>query len=155
MNLSIEKIGTLCPDWNRRQLTENDFYDFCDCQDILVIETPLRYRINAMLWFVENQYVATINSRLHGITRLFSMWHEVGHFLMHSPSRTVGTYFWGDEKIYSHQNRREENQADAFALCCLIPKPWISRKTFNDLLDEGFTEKQVWKRKEIFEKHQQ
>lgn len=154
MNLIVEKIKENCAEWNARQLTETDFYDFCQRHDILVIETPLRYQIKAMLWFVENEYVATINSRLHGVPRLFAMWHEIGHFILHSPNKTIGTYFWGNERIYSHQNRREENQADFFALCALIPFMSVSTKSFNELLDEGFTEKQLQKRKEIYEKFQ-
>lgn len=153
MNLIVEKIKQNIPIWNTRQLTETDFYNFCETHDILVVETPLRYQVKAMLWFVENEYVATINSRLHGVTKLFAMWHEVGHFILHSPNKTIGTYFWGDERIYSHQNRREENEADVFGLCASVPKDWVLTKTYDELLEEGFSEGQLQKRKEIYEKY--
>lgn len=151
MNLIVKELKRKYRDWNQRRLTEDDFHQFCDVNNIEVIEIPLRHGVKAILWFVEGEYVTTINSNLYGVQKLFAMWHEMGHFLLHSPNRTIGTYFWGDERIYSHQNRREEKEADVFALCALIPLCDVIKKTFDDLLDEGFTEKQISKRKEIYE----
>jgi len=149
INLLTEKI----PEWNSEQLQESFFHSFCDDNDILVIQSPLRYGVKAMLWFVESEYVITVNSLLDPNLRLFGMWHEIGHFILHSPNRTVGSYFWGDEKIYKGK-RKEENEADVFALCALIPKSWVETKTLRELIeDDLFTQDIVVKRKQVYEKY--
>lgn len=153
MKLVLEKIKKTHKSWNEIQFTESDFYQFCDSQDILINETPMRYGVKAMLWFVEDQYVVTINARLVGVDRLFAMWHEIGHFTMHYPSKKIATYFWGEELRYG-SCRREENEADAFALCAIIPKTWIETKTLRELAeDECISEDLIQKRKKVYERY--
>lgn len=151
MNLFLPKIERFNFGWNAKHLNEEDFYSQCKINHIEIIETPMRLR--GICWYVMDQHVITINSKLVGHEKLFTMWHEFGHFLMHFPNKTVGTYFWGEEQIYSHQSRRQENEADAFALCALIPRNWVECKTLRELVeDDYFTEETVWKRKKVYEK---
>ncbi|MCU0240675.1 MAG: ImmA/IrrE family metallo-endopeptidase, partial [Pyrinomonadaceae bacterium] len=129
-------------------MCEKIFYILCESELVEVIEMPMK--INGVCWYVQKQHVIAVNANLPYLTKLIAMWHEFGHFLMHFPNKVVGTYFWGDEQIYKG-NRRQEKEADAFAYCAVIPKTWLRDKTFNDLIDEGFTDEQIWKRKEIYE----
>ena len=151
MKLFLSKIEKLNFGWNEKPLGEDDFYCQCKSHNIEIIETPMKIR--GICWYVQEQHVITINSKLSGHDRLLAMWHEFGHYLMHFPNKTIGTYFWGDELIYKG-NRRQENEADTFALCALIPKVWVYTKSLDDFVEEeNFSEEMVWKRKSIYERY--
>ncbi len=148
----VKKARNLRIHWNETHLNEDLFLFLTENYSIEIVEMNLRNNINGISWYVMDQHIITINSKLSGFERLLTMWHEFGHYLMHFPNKTVGSYFWGDEKIYKG-NRKQENEADAFAYCAVIPLIWLKEKTFTDLLDEGFTDEQIWKRKEIYERY--
>lgn len=69
-------------------------------------------------------------------------WHEFAH-----------AYFehYGVRAFSRGSEDRFERQADDLALCCMIPTVWVRTKTFEELLGEGFTAEQIWRRKEIYD----
>ena len=66
--------------------------------------------------------------------KLLVMFHEFGHFLMHSPDTNTTASFHG-----LGIRTRKENEADAFALCALIPKTWLETREVSELIDEGLS----------------
>lgn len=69
-------------------------------------------------------------------------WHEFTHaYFEHFGVRT---FVRGSEEKY-------ERAADDFSLCCLIPTFWMRTKTRNMLLEEGFSNEQITRRKEIYD----
>ena len=49
------------------------------------------------------------------------------------------------------EQQRKEREADAFALCALIPRDWILRRTVDELIgDEGFEAEMVADRTELY-----
>lgn len=75
------------------------------------------------------------------------MFHEFAHYLMHAPNTNETANFHGIGK-----KTRKEKEADAFALCALIPKIWIETKPLHELLDEeGIPADMVVARKAIYE----
>jgi len=53
---------------------------------------------------------------------LFTMFHELGHFLLHVPDSGVTASFHGVGR-----RTRKEREADTFALCALIPKSFVEQ----------------------------
>lgn len=69
-------------------------------------------------------------------------WHEFAHAYFEHYG--VRAFVRGSEEKY-------EKAADDFALCCLIPTLWMRTKKWNELLEEGFTDQQITRRKEIYD----
>lgn len=144
MQFVIDKISKLRVHWNERALTETDFYRLCKRFKVNVTEMPLRtggfyYRV------LGKDYIA-IDSRLAGIQKLAVLFHELGHFLLHTPESGATANFHGVGR-----RTRKEIEADLFALCALIPRSWIESRMIEDLIDdEGFPPDMVEARHEIF-----
>lgn len=69
-------------------------------------------------------------------------WHEFAH---------TSYEHYGVRFFVQGSEDRYEAQADDLALCCLIPTLWIRTKTRNELLEEGFTNEQIDRRKWIYD----
>jgi Zn-dependent peptidase ImmA (M78 family) len=118
MKLIVNKIKSLAFGWNERPLTESDFYRLCKRFQIRVTEMPLA--TGGFYYRVKGRDFIAISSRLAGSKRLFVMFHELGHFLLHVPDGGVTANFHGVGR-----RTRKEREADMFALCALIPKSFI------------------------------
>jgi Zn-dependent peptidase ImmA (M78 family) len=128
MKLALAKLTRY--GWNRRVLSEEDFYRICDKEGIEVIETPL---VTAGFYMVfEEQPYIIINANLRGVRRLHVAFHELAHHLLHAP-RSVG--FYGLRK-----DHKSEREAEALALCALIPEPLLRRMLAEEIVEEyGYT----------------
>jgi len=131
MQFLIEKIATLRFGWNERPLGEADLYRLCRRFKITIEEMPLR--TNGFYYRVMGRDFIAIDSKLSGPEKLFVMFHELGHFLLHVPDSGMTANFHGVGR-----RTRKEREADAFALCALVPKPLVEGRTPQDLIDEGF-----------------
>jgi len=132
MRSYFEKLSNLRVGWNRRPLGESDFYRLCRRFRITVVEMPLS--TNGFYYCVKGRHFIAISSKLPPIEKLLVMFHEFGHFLMHSPDTNTTASFHG-----LGIRTRKENEADAFALCALIPKTWLETREVSELIDEGLS----------------
>lgn len=130
MQLSLAKIASVIPDWNQRPLTETDFYRLAARFGVSVEELPLR--VNGFYYQAAGRHVIAVNNRLPYQKKLFVMFHELGHFLLHSPqhSTAVGWYSVG-------RRDKKEREADAFALCAIWPRALVLRIVPADLSIDG------------------
>jgi len=141
----LEKISHLRCQWNKRSLTEKDFHRLCRRQKIIVQEMPLR--VSGFYYCVLGKHYIAIDSKLRHHEKLFVMFHEFAHYLMHAPNTNETANFHGIGK-----KTRMEAEADAFALCALIPKTWIESRTPQELIeDEGLPMEILAERREIYE----
>ena len=146
MNFLVEKISRLKIDWNKRVLTEDDFHLLCRRFKITVQEMPLS--VSGFYYCMKRRHFIAIDSKLPAPKRLFVMFHEFAHFLMHVPDTGVTANFHGIGK-----KTRKEMEADAFALCALIPRTWIETRSDQEILeDEGVSLEMLRTRAEIFAK---
>jgi Zn-dependent peptidase ImmA (M78 family) len=114
--------------WGKRSLTEDDFHRLCRRFKVSVIEMPLvsggfYYRVKG------RDYIA-VDSRLSGIPKRKVLFHELAHFLFHAPESGATANFLnlgGKTKV--------ENEADAFALCAVIPKAWFLERSMEEVLE--------------------
>jgi len=145
MRFLTEKIRHLKIGWNERELTETDFYRLCRRFKIKVVEMPLR--TGGFYYRVMGRDFIAVDSRLPREKKLLVLFHELGHFLFHTPESGATANFHGVGR-----RTRVEREADVFALCALIPKLWIETKTLQELVDQdGFTPEIVAERLAVFE----
>lgn len=144
MRSYLEKIKELRIGWNSRPLGETDFYRLCGRHKITVVEMPLR--TNGFYYCVKGRHFIAVDSKLPQIKKLLVMFHEFAHFLMHSPDTNTTASFHGIGK-----KTRKEREADAFALCALIPRSWVEGRQMSELIDEGYSIELLRERAEIYE----
>lgn len=143
MLFSLDKFSQLKCRWNERTLTEVDFHSLCRRHKVTVQEMPLR--VSGFYYCLLGQHYIAINSRLRQPKKLFVMFHEFAHFLIHAPDTGATANFHGIGK-----KTRKEMEADAFAVCALIPRPMVERLTVQELIEvEGLPEDLVKQRVEL------
>ncbi|MCA1589153.1 MAG: ImmA/IrrE family metallo-endopeptidase [Acidobacteria bacterium] len=141
----LDKISRLRCGWNKRPLTEADFYRLCARKKITVVEMPLA--TNGFYYCVKNKHFIAISTRLASPTRLLVMFHEFAHYLMHAPDTGVTANFHG-----VGFKTRKELEADAFALCALMPRIWIEKRRLQDHAEhENIPPNLVAERLKLFE----
>lgn len=146
MHLLIDKITRLEIDWNRRPLTEADFYRLCRKHKVTVEEIPLR--VSGFYYSVLGRHCIAIDSRLSRQKKLLVMFHEFAHFLLHATEGGATANYHGVGK-----RTRKELEADVFALCAVIPRTWINSARFCEYVDENAIEAEmVSERLRIFER---
>ena len=145
MHFFRTKIEKLRIGWNERTLTEDDFHRLCRRFGIKVQEMPLR--VCGFYYRVKGKNFFAIDSKLTGAKKLSVMFHELGHFLFHAPESGATANFHG----VGHRTRKE-CEADVFALCAILPKEMISKRSSDELLDEGFEPEIIQQRYEIFKR---
>ena len=102
-------------------------------------------RVSGFYYSLLGRHYIAINSHLTQPKKLFVMFHELAHYLMHAPDRGATASFHGIGK-----KTREEFEADAFAVCALIPRTMIEHRSVQELIDfEGFPEELVRQRFEV------
>ncbi len=143
MQFFVEKIIRLQIGWNERPLSEADFYRLCKRHKVSVEEMPLR--VGGFYYRMMGRDFIAVNSRLRNGEKLEVMFHELGHFLFHTPETGETANFHGVGR-----RTRKEREADIFALCAIIPKCWVENRRPHELVeDEGLSASMVAARHEI------
>jgi len=147
MQFIIDKVTKLRFDWNKRPLDETDFYRLCKRFKISVEEMPLS--VGGFYYCLLGRHYIAVSSKLSEREKLFVMFHELGHYLLHVPQTGVTANFHGIGK-----KTRIESEADIFALCCIIPRQQIEAGTINELAEiDGFDEEKLAARMAVYEKY--
>jgi Zn-dependent peptidase ImmA (M78 family) len=110
MLLLADTISRLRVPWNKRPLIEADFHRLCRKHKVAVTEMPLT--VSGFYYCVMGRHFIAINSRLSPQKKLFVMFHEFAHYLLHAPSGEATANYHGIGK-----RTRSEMEADSFALC--------------------------------------
>ena len=147
MLLLADTISRLRINWNKRPLTEADFFKLCRKHKVAVQEMPLK--VSGFYYCVMGKHCIAINSRLSPQKKLFVMFHEFGHFLLHSPSGSATANYHGFGK-----RTRAEIEADSFALCALMPLVWVESGRLAELAaDAGYDPGLTQQRLAVFDLH--
>lgn len=118
--------------WNQRVPTEADFYRICRRERIRVIEMPLS--VPGYYIHCDGKRIIVINWALRGVRWLHVAFHELGHHFLHAPKYAHAGFFFIDNKSKEHA------EAEAFAVCAMIPEPLLRRMLSGEIEDEyGFT----------------
>lgn len=146
MQFLSDKAHKLNIGWNERSLTEGDFHRLCRRYKISVQEMPLR--VSGFYYRLMGCDFIAIDSRLSGNERLTVMFHELAHFLFHTPESGATANF---HRI--GRKTRHEIEADAFALCSIIPLSAITDCDHQFAFDDSIPESMLRERFDIFERH--
>lgn len=107
-------------------------------------EMPLR--VGGFYYCMLGRHYIAVNSRLRSTTKLFVMFHEFAHYLIHAPDVGVTANFHGVGR-----KTRKEFEADAFATCALIPRQMIESRSVQELVEEdGLPEELISARVELY-----
>lgn len=148
MLLLAETIARLKIHWNKRPLTEADFYKLCRKHKVTVTEMPLR-KVSGFYYCAMRRHFIAIDSRLSPQKKLFVMFHEFGHFLLHSASGSATANY---HRVGTRT--RQEIEADSFALCALMPLAWVRSGRFSELAAEaGYDAQMIAERLAVFDLH--
>ncbi len=146
MHFSLTKFKSLNCRWNEKPLDEADFYRLCRRYQISVQEIPLR--VSGFYYCMLGRHYIAINSRLQPTRKLFVMFHEFAHYLIHAPDIGTTASFHGIGK-----RTRKEFEADVFAACAIIPRYMVEAFVASELIEnEGLPEDLVRERLEIYRK---
>lgn len=141
----LDKISRLRCHWNQKPLTQDDFYRLCKQNKVTVQEMPLR--VSGFYYCLLGRHYIAIDTRLRQHKKLFVMFHEFAHYLMHAPDTGVTANFHGIGK-----KTRKESEADAFALCAIIPKTWLESRSIAEIAEEeGIPEDILRERLAVYE----
>ena len=110
MRFLTEKFTSLNIGWNERRLTMVDLYRLCKRYRIAVQEMPLA--TGGFYYRVMGRDFIAVDSRLDEVRKLFVLFHELGHYLLHTPESGATANFHGVGR-----QTRKEREADLFALC--------------------------------------
>ena len=146
MLLIAEKLAKMRFGWNERPLDEREAERICKKFKVSVTEMPLTTR--GFYYRVMGRDFIAIDSRLKGVERLMVLFHELGHFLLHTPESGATANFH-----HIGKPTRIEREADAFALCALIPKVRIESSEIEHLADEGFTPENIAERLALYREY--
>lgn len=144
MLLLADTISRLRINWNKRPLTEADFHRLCRKHRVTVTEMPLK--VSGFYYCVMGRHFIAIDSRLSPRKKLFVMFHEFAHFLLHAPSGSATANYHGIGR-----RTRAEIEADSFALCALMPLAWVESGRLTELAaDAGYNAEMIADRLAVF-----
>lgn len=147
MLLLADTVSRLRMNWNKRPLTESDFYKLCRNHKVTVTEMPLT--VSGFYYCAMGRHFIAIDSRLSPQKKLFVMFHEFAHYLLHAPSGTATANYHGVGK-----RTRIETEADSFALCALMPLDWVTSGRLAELAaDAGYDAEMIAERLAVFTAH--
>lgn len=147
MLLLADTISRLRINWNKRPLTEADFHKLCRKHKVTVQEMPLK--VSGFYYCAMGRHFIAIDSRLSPQKKLFVMFHEFAHYLLHAPSGSATANYHGVGK-----RTRAEIEADSFALCALMPRVWVTSGRLAELAaDSGYDDEMIADRLVVFDLH--
>lgn len=147
MHFISDKISKLDIGWNERPLSEVDFHRLCRRFKIGVQEMPLT--VGGFYYRLMGRDYIAVDSKLPQQQKLAVLFHELGHFLFHTPESGATANFHGVGR-----RTRQEIEADVFSLCSIIPRAWIETRSVEELIEiEGLPAEMVKERFEIFGKY--
>lgn len=128
MKSYFQKFAGLGVGWNERELGEDDFFDLSERYGVLAnVET---LRIRGLYYRLLGRDFISISNRLSQMQRVHVMFHEFGHFLMHAPGHQTVASFSG-----FCPESREEQEAEAFAGCAILPLKLLRSRSGEELAD--------------------
>lgn len=112
----LEKYG-----FNKRALTETDFYAICETEGVTVFEMD----VPASFYFsILGEHFIVIKKRLRGLRKVFVMFHELSHYFLHGGKVAEKAFFFG------LLESKAEIEAEAMATVALVPRYMLNSYDF-------------------------
>lgn len=108
--------------WNKKVLTEADASEFCRSHRITVT-VDKRQEYGKLLYYKGYPFIL-INPALDPGMRLWVLWHEVAHFILHYPETS---------KFSASMKRKNDREANMVAAVAMMPRPIIEGHTLAEI----------------------
>jgi Zn-dependent peptidase ImmA (M78 family) len=108
--------------FNERSHDEPDAHWFCE-ENITVLEAHVP---NSMYFVCKSKAFVVLKKKQKQLKKLFDLWHEIGHHLLHS----VNEY---ETHSFGLVHSKNETEANAFATVAIVPSPMIDGHEFVEL----------------------
>lgn len=132
------------PAFNRKVLTEDDGYLFCEKHNISVLESEHIDGEGMFIVYKGHSFIF-LSKFLKQSHRAFVLWHEIGHAILHYPL-PCGFSFQAKRKI--------EKEAEIVACMSIVPLPLLVYKLHELHEEYGIPIEVILRRKEIFDLYQ-
>lgn len=119
MHYSLEKLKRF--GFNEKFLTDKDFYDICEQENITVLEMDVT---NSFYMSVKRKSFIILKKKLKGLQKSFAMFHELSHHFLHGTNEGTSAFYFG------LLNTKDEFEADALATIALVPRFALSSYDF-------------------------
>lgn len=119
MKFSLKKISHY--GFNLRPLTEKDFYEICELENITVLEEDV---FTSFYMSVNGRNFIVLKKRLKGLRKIFSMFHELAHHFLHGGKEATNAFYFG------MLESKQEIEADAIATIALVPRFMLASYDF-------------------------
>lgn len=147
MQIYLPKINALRIGWNETPATEELFESLCKKHKIRVEYMPLT--VAGFYHRHRGKNHIAISTKLGELQRRLVMFHEFGHYLMHSTGTEAMERFCGRD-----DDSRDELEANAFAYCALLPLRMLKTLWPEELAYEyGFGASFVMERLKVYERY--
>lgn len=114
--------------WNHRILTDADFSELCNVNDILYLHIKMSWK---GLYVRDGDKLAILlNKRMRGPMRVYVAFHEIGHALMEAP----GIQAMRDFKFDFDEIGHYEKYAHIIAAVALVPRALIENLTSDEII---------------------
>ena len=113
----IPTLEKAFPFLHTRTATEDDFFNLCNDRGVEVIFRPDAPQ--GVYVMAGGDHYIFLNSLLHGWMLRYVMFHEIAHYLFHSPSQSN----FGIEFFNRHVKRKNHLEAEQVAAMLLLPIP--------------------------------
>jgi Zn-dependent peptidase ImmA (M78 family) len=146
MIFALAKFYSFLKDFNRRPLTDEDFFAVCEREDITVVFDRMPLLQGFVAKAGERNYIF-LDLSLRGAQLAFVAFHELAHFALHEPrpKKTEVTFY------SLCRPSKEDDEADAVALVALFPTsvlPLLEREPAD--ADEEFLNSLISRRMMIY-----
>src|SRR5436190_794995 len=97
----------------------------------VVVKQNLGAEVSGVLLINNKKGTIGVNQTQSEVRQRFTIAHELGHFLLHKEAHKelfVDKDFivkYRSDKKYTHEERRQESEANAFAAAILMPKKYV------------------------------
>lgn len=111
--------------WNEKVLNEDAGLHYCRQNKICVVDD--RREEYGRIVFYKGYAFILINPKLELAMRTWVLFHEIGHFILHSPHSS---------KFCPLLKRKSDREANYVAAVAMMPKAAIEGKTFAEIQEE-------------------
>lgn len=115
MNTLHARLMKAFPFVGSRAATEDDLFEFAARRNIELVFSP---EVSAGIYVMfGGEHFVFLNSRLAGLRLLHVAFHEIGHYLLHVPTRER----YAAEFFAAHAKAKHHCEAEAVAALLLLP----------------------------------
>ncbi|MEO7672979.1 MAG: ImmA/IrrE family metallo-endopeptidase [Pyrinomonadaceae bacterium] len=115
MHNLLPKLKRAFPFLGERSASEDDFFQFCaDHKITVVFESDISIGVYVLCG---GESFIFLNNKLRGWYLRYVMYHELAHYLFHSPSQSNARV----EFFHLHSKRKNHFEAEAAAALLLLP----------------------------------